>query len=333
MQNSSSSRTSVASVKVEEVVRISYSLCRSWWRKQGSSASQFTSASLTSHPHQTFHHSCFTRTLGGYYQWLWEDFIWVSVTSGVRQGCVLALTPFYLYFDVAIRMALGNGQLKSRGVKVAYLHDVCWWETAGSYSMKPQSLIWSMLMIWPWWLSHGVISKSMLDDVSIRCRDLGLAISCSKTKTLAVLPSDLYPKPVLINLVPNDDPVEVMCNFEHLGSFVQDNYGTVIEVYSRICKASKAFRSLCRILWYQRKLKTCTKLRSFNAVVLPTLLWLGEFVLHEPQLHRLQGFVMRCLRIILAVSIRERKRHTTIRMMAKQRRLSSVLAHVTPKVK
>ena len=30
--------------------------------------------------------------------------------------------------------------------------------------------------------------KSMLDDMSIWCRDSGLTISCSKTKCLAVLP-------------------------------------------------------------------------------------------------------------------------------------------------
>ena len=148
----------------------------------------------------------------------------------------------------------------------------------------------------------------MLDDVSIWHRDLGLTISCSKTKPLAVLPSDLYPEPVLISLFPDDDPVEVVSNFQYLGSIVQDNCGTVIEVDSRICKSSKAFRSLCRILWYQCKIKTHIKLCIFNAVVLPTLLYgLESLVLHEPQLHCLQGFVMRCLRIILRVSIREKK--------------------------
>ena len=52
-------------------------------------------------------------------------------------------------------------------------------------------------------------------------------------------------------------------------------------------------------------------------------------VLHEPQLHRLQGFVMHCLRIILKVSIREKKRNTTIRRMAKQQKLSSVLSQLS----
>ena len=35
---------------------------------------------------------------------------------------------------------------------------------------------------------------------------------------------------------------------------------------------------------------------------------------------------MRCLRIILRVSIRQKKRHTTIRRMTKQQKLSSVLS-------
>ena len=126
--------------------------------------------------------------------------------------------------------------------------------------------------------------KSMLDDVSMWCRELGLTISCSKTKPLAVLPSDLYPKPVPTNLFPDNDPVEVVSNFQHLGSIVQVNCGTAIEVDSRICKASKAFHSLCRILWYQCKIKTHTKLRIFIAVVLPTFIYgLESLVLHELQ--------------------------------------------------
>ena len=45
-----------------------------------------------------------------------------AVTSGVSSGCVLAPTLFNLYFDVAMHMALENGLLKDRGVRVAYLY-------------------------------------------------------------------------------------------------------------------------------------------------------------------------------------------------------------------
>ena len=43
-----------------------------------------------------------------------------------------------------------------------------------------------------------------------------------------------------------------------------------------------------------------------------------------PQQNRMHSFVMRCLRIILGVSLRE-KRNTAIRKLAKQQRVSSVL--------
>ena len=196
-----------------------------------------------------------------------------AIISGVRQGCVLAPTLFNLYYDVAICMALENSQPKGKGVRVAYLQGA---KLVGNRRKLQHEAIISdleyaddMALVTESWDDL----KSILDDVSIWRRDLGLTISCSKTKTLSVLPSDIYPKPVPINLFPYDDPVVVVSNFQYVGIIVQDNCGTAIEVDSRICKASKAFRSLCHILWYQRKIKTCTQLSIFNAVVLSTLLY------------------------------------------------------------
>ena len=178
-----------------------------------------------------------------------------AITSGVSQDCVLAPTLCNLYFDVAICVALENGQPKGRGVGVAYLHGA---KLVGDLRKLQHETIVSdseytddMALV----AESRDDLKSMLDDMSIQCRDLGLTISCSKIKPLAVLPSDLYPKPVPINPFPDNDPVEVVSNFQHLGSIVQDNCGTTIEVDPRICKAFKAFRSLCRILWYRRKIK------------------------------------------------------------------------------
>ena len=114
-----------------------------------------------------------------------------AITSGVRQGCVLAPTLCNLYFDVAIRMALENGQPKGRGVRVAYLHGV---KLVGNRRKLQHEAIISdleytddMTLVADSWDDL----KSMLDDVSMWCRELGLTISCSKTKTLAELPSDL----------------------------------------------------------------------------------------------------------------------------------------------
>ena len=144
-----------------------------------------------------------------------------------------------------------------------------------------------------------------------------MTIGCSKTKTMAVLPSSLCPAP--IHLSPNQSPVESVTSFQYLGSIMQDDCGSDLEVNSRICKASQAFGSLRRILWHQKKIRIQTKLRVFTSVVLPTLLCGTECaVLLEPQVHQLQSFIMRCLCIILGISIWDMKRHTTIQKMAHQ---------------
>ena len=72
----------------------------------------------------------------------------------------------------------------------------------------------------------------------------------------------------------------------------------------------------------KKKIQTRTKVR----VILSTLLYgLESSVLLEPFVRRLEFFVVRCLRIILGISVRQKKRHTTIRKMAKQQRISSLL--------
>ena len=96
---------------------------------------------------------------------------------------------------------------------------------------------------------------------------------------------------------------------------------------SRIVKASQAFGSLTRKLWLQRRIKTKTKLCVFSSVIIPTHLYgLECTVLLEPEAHRLQSFVMRCLRTILSISTWDNKRNTSIHKTAKQQRVSSLLS-------
>ena len=98
------------------------------------------------------------------------------------------------------------------------------------------------------------------------------------------------------------------------------------EINSRICKALSAFQSLSHILWHQHKIQTRTKVRVLNSVILSTLLYgLESSVLLEPFVRCFESFVVRCLWIILGISVKQKKRHTTICKMAKQQRISSLL--------
>ena len=84
---------------------------------------------------------------------------------------------------------------------------------------------------------------SRLETLSTCFKKLGLSISCKKTKSLAVLPSESpdAQSPALIHLVPGEEPIEVVPHFQYLGSIVQNHCGVDTEISSRICKASSAF--------------------------------------------------------------------------------------------
>ena len=121
----------------------------------------------------------------------------------------------------------------------------------------------------------------------------------------------------LSTVFPEGEAIEVVSHFQYLGSIVQDDCGMDTEINSRIWKASSAFQSLSRILWHQRKIQTRTKVRVFNNVILPTLLYgLESSVLLEPFVRHLESFLVHCLRIILGISVRQKKRHTTIRKIS-----------------
>ena len=247
-----------------------------------------------------------------------------SVTSGVRPGCVLAPTFFNFDFDTAIHMAMDVHRQEERGIKVAYILDA---DLMGSRrSLKLETLVTDleyaddMALLADNWADLTI----MLDSLAT-CKKLGLTISCKKAETLAVLTNPGAQTPAPIQLVPGSEPIKVVSHFQYLSSTVQNDCGMDAEVSSWICKASSAFHSLSRILWCQRKIQTSTKVRILNSVILPTLLYdLESTVLLEAHICFLESFVIRYHRIILGVSVREKKHHTTMHKNSQEYHQSSL---------
>ena len=126
--------------------------------------------------------------------------------------------------------------------------------------------------------------------------------------------SPISQQPGTVVLRDDDVPIDTVDDFQYLGSTVSNDCTSDSEISHRIIRAAQTFQSLSRLLWYQRKIRTSTKLRIFLSVVIPTLLYSLECaVVSQSQIGRLQSFVMRCLRIILRVSVQDCERNTTIR--------------------
>ena len=102
---------------------------------------------------------------------------------------------------------------------------------------------------------------------------------------------------------------------------MEKNYSVDAEVNSCIEKASRAFSSLSRVLWNQKRI-----LRLLKAVILSVLMYgLESVVLLSHHVQRLQAFDNKCLRIILGISQWKERRNTSIRAQAQQERVDTTL--------
>ena len=115
--------------------------------------------------------------------------------------------------------------------------------------------------------------EEVLRVLDASCLGMGLTISSEKTKILAVHPYiSSSTAPVPIQLGTDGEHIEVVEDFEYLGSTITPSCSLDWEIDRRVCKAAQAFCSLYGVIWCRRRLKVLTKLHLFQTVVLATLL-------------------------------------------------------------
>ena len=194
----------------------------------------------------------------------------ISVSSGVKQGCVLAPTLFNIYFDSVIRLVITDHQ-PDVGVCLSYLLDA---DLVGNRKKLTSEVSVSDLEYADdmAFISDSYESlSSLLKSLDSSCHHMELTINYKKTKLLADLPGADAHSPSPISLHPDCDPIEMVPSFQYLGSYLSNNCSMDVEISTRITKASQSHGSLNRILWHQRKIKSSTKLNIFVSVVLSTL--------------------------------------------------------------
>ena len=128
---------------------------------------------------------------------------------------------------VAIRMALEDHRLQGWGVRVAYLHNA---KLVGNRSkLQLESIITDLTY------ADGLyLVADSWDDLKRSCwipwRHAVKTSTSAVRKIFAVTPSDSQARP---KPIPDDVPAKVVPHFQYLGSIVQDDCGSTLEVDPR----------------------------------------------------------------------------------------------------
>ncbi|KAI8515959.1 hypothetical protein Bbelb_067720 [Branchiostoma belcheri] len=224
-----------------------------------------------------------------------------NITTGVKQGCVLAPVLFNLFFTQVLLHAVKDLDL---GVYIKYRSDGSVFDLRRlqARTKTVERLILEALFADDCALLAHMENHLQLitDRFAAASKLFGLTISLGKTEVLVQpAPNTILPAPSI-----KIDSV-VLQNKEHftyLGSTVSADGSLDKEISCRIRKASQALGRLRAKVLQQRGVKLSTKLKIYNAVVISTLLYGCEtWTLYRRHIKQLEKFHMRSLRTIMNI--------------------------------
>ena len=194
--------------------------------------------------------------------------------SGVRQGCVLAPSLFCLVMDVVLH----STQPSTIDLNGHLFSDSAYADDAAFIDSSTESLTGSL---------HRLQTEGA---------KFGLNISWSKTK-IQNISSGAPPDPVVVD----GNLVETVTDFKYLGSIIESGSGSHKEILRRITLAGSVLNSLSSI-WKEKRLSLQLKLRLFNSLVVPVLLYGSEtWIVLQADADRINGFYMQAQRRILDI--------------------------------
>ena len=213
------------------------------------------------------------------------------VSTGVRQGCVLAPSLFSICMDwimdrVVDRTDCGVSFGEVRVTDLDFADDaVIFAETL------------------------DVLTEA-LETLSEEAEPLGLRVSWVKTKIQAF--GDFLDAAIESADVAGEK-VEFVDKFTYLGSVIHGSTSCEAEVDRRLGLAYGAMNSLNKTVWRSRYLSRLTKVRVFRSLVMPVLLYSSEaWTLTGGQRQRLNTFVCTTLRRILGIRWQDHVSNQTV---------------------
>ena len=223
------------------------------------------------------------------------------VTNGVKQGCVLAPTLFSMVFSAMLTDAFKDC---NEGIHIRYRTD------KGLFNQKrmlavtkvKETVVRDLLFADDCALCAETESKmqNLMDCFSEACDNFGLTINTKKTEVLhQPAPGISQPDP---GITIKGQTLKVVDKFTYLGSTLARTANIDDEICNRIAKASITFGRLRENVWERKGLRLDTKLKVYNATILPTLLYASEtWTVYSRHARQLNHFHVGCLRKLLKI--------------------------------
>ena len=169
------------------------------------------------------------------------------VSSGVKQGCVLAPTLFGIFFSMLLQYAFKDC---SEGI---YIHTRADGRLFNIARLRAKTKVTKVLIREMLFADDAALTshtedglQQLVNRLSHACKEFGLTISLKKTNVMAQGAD--HPPTVAID----GYNLEAVENFTYLGSTISGSLSIDAEVNSRIAKAAAVMARLNQRVWYNR---------------------------------------------------------------------------------
>ena len=225
----------------------------------------------------------------------------IPIGKGVRQGDTISPK----LFTACLEEVFKNLEWENVGIKIdgEYLNNLRFADDIVLMSESGEEL------------------QMMLGDLNRESRKIGLKMNMGKTKVM------FNENAVREEIRIMNEPLEIVNEYTYLGQTVSSTPGHETEIKRRISMGWRAFGKQCDIL--KSKMPLSLKRKIFNQVILPVLTYGSETWSLTKAMERKLVSTQRAMeRIMMGITLKDRKRATWIRMQTK---VEDILATIKKK--
>ena len=239
-----------------------------------------------------------------------EEGDWFPITTGLRQGCVMSPSLFNIYMDAMMRRVTEEA---AGGVMV------------GDERVVDLDLADDVALLADSWL----VMVAMVMRMERVTQRFGINISARKSEVLFIGRGEGDVR--MEDLQLRGQPMKRVEEFTYLGSIITSDGKCIQDIERRRAGATRAFGTLRKRMWGRSEISLKVKMKVFNALVIPVLLYgATAWALTKTEERRLDAFEMGMLRSILGVrwddfirndDIRDRLCQTPVSLKLRKARL------------